>query len=264
MMISIITVCYNAEKTISRCMESVYKLNTSDYEYIIIDGASTDKTIRIVNEWGKKFESLGISVTIISEKDGGIYNAMNKAINIAKGDWAIFINSDDRFADPEVVNKCFDNRGNDCDVLYGDVVVNTDGELKYQKARPLEQLKSGYEMPFCHQSTFTKTSCLKKYKFDENYRIIADIDLYLRLYEDGAIFEHIPCFVSVFSNDGISQTNRIRSIQEGKQLLRRHDILTLKQTVVLNCYLLWYNLKKVLPPFVIKLIFNIKQKARGN
>lgn len=263
MMISIITVCYNAEKTISRCMESVYKLNTKNYEYIIIDGASTDKTISIVNKWGKKFESIGISITIISEKDSGIYNAMNKAIDIAKGDWAIFINSDDCFADPEIINKCFSYEVYDCDVFYGDTLVSANGELRHQKARPLEQLKSGYEMPFCHQSTFTKTSCLKKYKFDENYKIIADIDLYLRLYENGAIFKHIPYFVSIFSNDGISQTNRNRSIEEGKQLLRRHNILTMKQMIVLNSYLLWYNIKKVLPPFVIKLISNIKQKTWG-
>ena len=123
-----------------------------------------------------------------------------------------------------------------------------------QKPRNLERLKSGTEMPFCHQSTFVRKEILERYRFDEKYRIIADIDAFLRMYEDGLSFSYKPECVSVFSNDGISQTQRVKSIKEGKILLKNHNCYGIDRKIVLNMYLIWYKVKKYLPKSVVAIM----------
>ena len=95
--LSIVTVCYNSSKTISNCIESVLRQNNNNYEYIIIDGASDDGTVEIAKTYKEKFEEKDIKYTIISEPDLGIYNAMNKGIDRASGEWILYLNSDDEF-----------------------------------------------------------------------------------------------------------------------------------------------------------------------
>lgn len=260
MMYSIITVCYNSEKTIGKCIESVLNQKFDDYEYILIDGCSTDNTISIANEYKQKFINKNIDFFIFSEKDKGIYDAMNKGILKANGQWIIYMNSDDKFANENILNTVAKKAdAEDVGVIYGNVIVNNSGVLKYQKADYLAELKSGYKMPFCHQSTFTRRKILVKYMFDISYKIIADIDLYLKLYEDGIKFQYIDKYISIFSNDGISQTRRIESILEGKRMLKNHNELTLKRKIKLDEYLVWYGIKKYLPKNIIKLIESVKR-----
>ncbi len=156
MRLSIVTVCFNAEKTIKKCIESVYSLNISIFEYIIIDGKSSDNTLKIIQSFQSKFVEKRVNFVIISEEDTGIYNAMNKAIDIANGDWVIFLNADDYFYCENSINCFLENDYQAYDVVYGDVAVRNLKTITYQKTRNLQLLKSGTEMPFCHQSTFTK------------------------------------------------------------------------------------------------------------
>ena len=245
-MVSIVTVCYNAEKNIGRCLRSVYKLSNNDYEYIIVDGKSEDKTLKIIQDYLPKFKNKNIKCTLISEIDTGIYNAMNKAIDMAEGEWILYLNSDDYFASTDSLSVFVKSNIDNFDVVYGDVVVKTKNKMIYQKAKDIKLLKSGYMMPFCHQSTFTKTAVIKKYRFNENYKIVADIDLYLRMFEDSRKFKHIPYCISIFSNSGVSQTNRMESICEGKKLLKNHHLLNLEKRLILNSYLAWYFIKRIL------------------
>lgn len=252
MKLSIVTVCFNAEKTIKRCMESVYCLNSSDFEYIIIDGKSIDNTLLIIQTFYPKFKEKNIDFKIISEKDSGIYNAMNKAIDLANGEWVIFLNSDDYFSDRNSIKTFMENNYKNYDVVYGDVIVKKQNNMIYQKARSLRLLRSGTEMPFCHQSTFTKLNILKKYRYNENYRIIADIDLYLRIFENEGKFYYLPEYITIFSDTGLSQTHRIESIFEGKHLLKAHDCYSLDRIIVLNGYIIWYKFKKIIPKYIKK------------
>ena len=261
MLLSVITVCYNSQDTIGKCIESVSRIGSGDVEYIIVDGDSTDLTCDIIKEWIPKLEAKNMSVKFISEKDSGIYNAMNKAISYATGEWCLFLNSDDYlfcndFCD--YLKKCKKDVG----VLYGDVIVKTGENELYQKARPLSYLSCGWEMPFCHQSTFTRTELLKKYKYDEKYIIIADIDLYLRLYTDALAFDHMNKAISVFSNEGISQTHRIESIKEGKLMLKNHNLLTIQKYLILSVYECWYKLKKRMPTGLLTVIYRLKAFAK--
>lgn len=247
MTLTVVTVCFNSSKTIGRCIESVLALNHVTFEYVIIDGKSTDDTLVIIEKYRKQFEAKQIPFRVISEKDTGIYNAMNKAIDMANGQWVIYLNSDDYFYNNESVANIVNNVDENVAVLYGDVMVATSDEIFLQKPRDLSRLKSGTEMPFCHQSTFVRKVILQHYRFDESYRIIADIDAFLRMYEDGLNFLYVPECVAVFSNDGLSQTQRVKSIIEGKRLLKNHDCYVIGKRIDLNCHLIWYKIKKYLP-----------------
>ena len=254
MTLTVVTVCFNSSKTISRCIESVLSLNNVTFEYIIIDGKSTDNTLEIIESYRTLFEAKQIPLRIISEKDTGIYNAMNKAIDIAKGQWVIYLNSEDYFYDSESIARIINSVNDNVAVLYGDVMVATSEINFLHKPRNLERVKSGTEMPFCHQSTFVRKEILERYRFDEKYRIIADIDAFLRMYEDGLSFSYKPECVSVFSNDGISQTQRVKSIKEGKILLKNHNCYGIDRKIVLNMYLIWYKVKKYLPKSVVAIM----------
>ena len=119
--VSVVTVCYNADKTISNTIKSVLEQNFSDYEYIIVDGASKDNTLNIVEGFRSGFEDKGISFKVVSEKDNGIYDAMNKGAKLCSGEWILFLNADDSFADPDVLKDLF--TGKDYvgyDIVYGD------------------------------------------------------------------------------------------------------------------------------------------------
>ena len=106
--ITIVTVCYNAEETIKNTIESVLSQNYCNYEYIVIDGKSTDNTLTILNDYRKGFQEKGIDYYIYSEKDNGIYDAMNKGIEHSLGDWIILMNADDSFYSSDVLTQVFD------------------------------------------------------------------------------------------------------------------------------------------------------------
>lgn len=116
--ISIITVCYNAENEIEKTIESVIKQTFNDFEYIIIDGSSTDSTLNIVNSYKSYIQQ------IISEPDKGIYDAMNKGIKMANGEWVIMMNAGDQFASNTVLDEIFSSYIPDSiDFIYSDVLV---------------------------------------------------------------------------------------------------------------------------------------------
>lgn len=116
--LSIITVCYNAENDIARTIESVLKQTFNDFEYIIVDGSSTDSTLNIVNSYKSSIQQ------IISEPDKGIYDAMNKGIKMANGEWVIMMNAGDQFASNTVLDEIFSSYIPDSiDFIYSDVLV---------------------------------------------------------------------------------------------------------------------------------------------
>lgn len=261
MILTVVTVCFNSSKTIGRCIESVLALSDVTFEYIVIDGKSSDCTLEIIESYRTQFEAKKIPFRMISEKDTGIYNAMNKAIDMANGQWIIYLNSDDYFYNSESVANVIKKADENIAVLYGDVMVATSDDMFLQKPRDLSRLKSGTEMPFCHQSTFVRKNILQHYRFDENYRIIADIDVFLRMYEDCLNFLYVPECIAVFSNDGLSQTQRIKSIKEGKRLLKNHDCYTINKRIDLNSHLIWYRIKKYLPKSFVALIRHKSKKG---
>jgi glycosyltransferase len=178
--ISIITAVYNNENTIEDAIKSVLSQTHGDIEYILIDGASSDGTLDIVKKYDEKID------TIVSEKDGGIYDALNKGIEKATGDVVCFLHSDDIYENEDVVkkvNNLFEEQ--QVDSVYGDLVYvkkeNVDKVVRYWKSGEFEykKLKTGWMPP--HPTFFVKREVYEKYGgFDTNFRIAADYDTILR------------------------------------------------------------------------------------
>jgi glycosyltransferase involved in cell wall biosynthesis len=170
---SIITVCLNASNTIGRCMESVANQTFKNFEHIVIDGKSTDGTLKVLSKY--------VDVHVISEKDEGIYFAMNKGIELAKGEYIIFLNADDEFClnyleEINKVNSNYDFISVGVKLVYNFQEffwINNSGVLKKSKY---------WEMPFPHPGLAVKRSLLIKIGgFNVKYKLAADFDLIIKL-----------------------------------------------------------------------------------
>ncbi|XPV67633.1 MAG: glycosyltransferase family 2 protein [Halarcobacter sp.] len=183
MKVSIITVVWNNKRTINECIESVLSQTYDNIEYIIIDGESTDGTVNIIKSYGDKIDKF------ISEKDKGLYDAMNKGIRLATGDIVGILNSDDFYKSNdilEIVSKEFKNKDIDC--LYGDLEYvdanNTDKIVRYWKSKEFEYglFQKGWHP--AHPTFFIKRECYDKYGvFNLDFKISADYEIMLRFLE---------------------------------------------------------------------------------
>lgn len=196
--ISIITVAYNAAKLIEKTIKSVINQTYNNIEYIIIDGGSTDGTIDIIKKYDRYLAYW------ISEPDKGIYDAMNKAIKKANGDWINFMNCGDTFVDENVISEIFQTPiENNINVVYGDTLLRHQNRLFVRKTKAMHG-----EFPnLCHQSTFSRTSTMKKNLFNLKYKIAADIDFFYKIY-DNKSFQYRPLLIAEYDiSDGLSANN---------------------------------------------------------
>lgn len=200
--ITIVTVVFNGEKEIIKTIESVINQTYLNKEYIIIDGGSTDNTLQIAKLYGNQIS------TIISEPDKGVYDAMNKAIDLATGEWINFMNVGDEFASPTVVSDFFNkaNLNPPVDILYGDVIYNYPFGRYYQKCENAH---------WCHQSVFARTTIMKRFKFDLRFKIMADEYFIKTALDNGSKCAYVPQVLAVYDNVfGLSATNPLRVLKE--------------------------------------------------
>ncbi len=206
--ISIITVCLNSERTIEQTIQNVIGQNDENFEYIIIDGGSSDRTLDIISKY-----KVSISL-VVSEPDGGIYDAMNKGISLATGEIIGIINSDDWYelGTFEAVRKCFQE--NDVEIVYGSMnIVNESGLVK--RLIPTDIKKIRYEMEVPHPTVFVKRDIYDKYgNFRLNYEIASDYELLLRFYTKGVKFFCINKVLANFRCGGVSQREERKCILE--------------------------------------------------
>ncbi|MCF2626454.1 glycosyltransferase [Fusobacterium mortiferum] len=202
MKISIITANFNREKTLARTIESVLNQTYDEIEYIIIDGKSTDSSIKIIEDYKEKFLKKGYEYKYISEKDTGIYNAMNKGIKIATGDIIGIIGSDDWYEANtlELVNKEFE-KDKELKMVYG--VLRTVKNNKFKKVMgDYESYGIGQ-----HPTVFLKKELYDLYIYDESYKIAADTDLLLKLKKIKVKSKFIDKILTNFTEEGISSTD---------------------------------------------------------
>lgn len=182
-LISVITVCLNAEEHIENTIKSILNQDCTDYEYLIIDGLSEDSTVDIAGKYSEHFSDKGISFKIISEKDNGVYDAMNKAAGYAQGEWIIYINAGDMLFDECVLKKLSSEISDDADVVYGDAALLENGKYKMLISKPVDAFKTGN--PICHQASITKADVIRDNPFDTGYKIASDYDQFLKMYLSG-------------------------------------------------------------------------------
>ena len=195
-LISVVTVSYNAVSTIEQTIISVLNQMYSNIEYIIIDGGSTDGTVDIIKRYDDKIAYWR------SEPDRGIYDAMNKGILQAKGEWIYFIGASDLLL-KNSFQTIFSGKI-DAEVIYGDItIVYPKGQKQIKKAFSSSCLS--YRMPTSHQAIFMRTTVIKEHKgFNLDYKILADFDLMQRSYLSGVTFQYVPVSVAEFKFDGVS------------------------------------------------------------
>jgi glycosyltransferase involved in cell wall biosynthesis len=227
-LVSIITVCLNSEKTIEQTIQSVINQTYSNIEYIIIDGKSTDRTLDIIAKHKDK-----ISI-YVSEKDAGIYDAMNKGLKLATGELIGIINSDDWYeldAAETIVNTFLEDRN--VQVIYGNMnVYEKDKFILTRYPSPIKDLP--YDMVLPHPSVFITSEIYKKYRFNIKYKIIADYDLLLKLYSKNYKFEYVNRNISNFRVGGHSDaTSFIKIIDFAKVSLHYSDNLMSKIRIIL-------------------------------
>lgn len=221
--ISVITVCLNAEKILKRTIESVLSQTFSNLEYLVIDGGSTDNTKKLVEGFGNKIN------WFISEKDNGIYDAMNKGITKATGDLLIFLNAGDYYVSSNVISYTVNKmRLNEADVFFArfiwEDVSNQDIVLSDHASTEFDwDLKHSN---FPHPATFYKRTVFSTIgKFDQHYKILADYEWNARALVKYRIpFQYISIIMALFSTDGMSN-DLINSRQievERKQIARNY------------------------------------------
>ena len=213
--ITVITVAYNAVKDIENTILSVINQTYFNIEYIIIDGGSTDGTLDIIKKYQDKITYW------VSEPDKGIYDAMNKGALKATGMWLNFMNAGDIFYDEQVLEKVFkDNDWGDTDVIYGDVIIKYSKKEKLKKVWSLTQLEKG--MPFCHQSSFVRTTLQQQYLFNTNYKICADYDFFYTLYKKKFYFKYTDILIAKFLNGGVSTDAIFNLLVENWQIGKKN------------------------------------------
>ena len=221
MNINVIFVVLNDLNRLKKSIEKLCLLKKKDeFRIIIIDGKSEDKTDAFLKE---EIDSIDIW---ISEPDQGIYDAMNKGINLAKNDWSIFINAGDVIADDTVLDKIGPFLTDEFDVIYGDTIIKYPDFNILKKSRLINQLWKG--MIFSHQSVFIRTPLLKNNKFDLKYKIGADYDQLFRLYKQNKRFKYVPIPISIIESNGISDQKILKSWFEHFKILKSYEQLSLK------------------------------------
>lgn len=256
--ISVVTVCYNSVNTIERTILSVLNQTYENVEYIIIDGGSTDGTVDIIKKYA------GRLAYWVSEPDKGIYDAMNKGIAIATGEYINFMNAGDIFFMPTTISLIFDSLRME-DVIYGDTIKISNSCNYIEHCLPLESMR--YILPFGHQATFVRKGIIKQNLFDVNFRSAADYNQLYHIWEKGARFRYIPNIIAVFdARSGFSALNKeivLKEVAEiNGQMHEKNWKIYFKWAIIKMR--LKTSLKKVLPKFLVKMISirNIRRNPR--
>lgn len=222
-LITIVTVCRNAEKTIEATVKSVLEQTYSNIEYIIVDGASTDGTLEIVGSYSEKFP-----IKVYSEPDQGIYDAMNKGVFYAKGDYIQFLNAGDRLIDSTVIQRTVDEmKKGEGSLFYGSIVYEYEtGKQEIRNYGPACAKKMYYYTGDCinHQAIFASKDCFKSESFDLSYRICADREWMMRISKKGYRFVCMPFLICVYSLNEESASVRMKELakMEADRCMKEH------------------------------------------
>ncbi len=252
MKVSIITVCYNSEKTIEDTLKSVQSQTYPNIEYIVIDGLSTDNTNDIVAKYKH------IVKKHISEKDDGLYDAMNKGIKLATGDVVGILNSDDVFASPSSVEELMSGFiSADIDAVYSDLVyvaeqnLNKITRLYSSKVFNKSRIKLGIMLP--HPTFYAKLEVYNKlglYKTD--YRVAADFELIARFFASGIKTYRVPKITVKMREGGVSSSGLAWRVHQNFEIVRACRENGIKTNIFLVMLKLPYKLATLLTRWFVK------------
>jgi len=249
---TVVTITYNAEAVLQRTLDSVFAQTYKGVEHLIIDGASKDRTLALVEAYKQKSDESETEhkVIIQSEPDHGIYDAMNKGLTQASGDYIVFMNAGDSFPQADtleqVVHRCKLTEMPTAElpgVLYGNTDV-VDGDGHYLHPRRLQppakltwrSFRQG--MLVCHQAFYARTDIAKNLQYDTRYRFSADVDWCIRVMREtermGLPLYNIGIVVANYLDEGATTKNHKASLRERYLVMQRHYGVV--QTFLLHCW----------------------------
>ncbi len=220
--ISVITINYNDRNGLYNTLLSVFEQSNKNFEFLVIDGGSTDGSEKLLDDYKNK-----ISYTV-SEKDNGIYHAMNKGIKAASGDFIIFMNSGDVFYNETVMETIVAELKETDEIVYGDVLVKSafSGNTKVQVHPEKLTFKYFYERTICQQACIVKKTLFDTvFYFNEDYKIASDWEfLTVAIFKANSSFRKIPHVIAIFDTSGVSSNEKMRKIavSEREQTLEKY------------------------------------------
>lgn len=261
---SIITICFNSEKTIERTIQSVLTQSYSEYEYIIVDGESKDRTLEVINEYKPFFQD---RLKLISESDNGIYDAMNKGIRAATGDIIGIVNSDD-WLEKDALATIYDcYKENECsmDALYCGWInfhyLNGNNQVMKTNHKMLEKLSRRYEMGgIRHPAVFVPQKIYEQYgTFDDRMKVMADTDLILRYYFAGVKFCYPEKIISNMSDGGVSNKYLLKAYNDYRLILQKYKMNKFKYYRLLYSWKIKRIIKSCVPSKLLYIYRNISK-----
>lgn len=222
---AVVTVSYNSQENIERTIKSVLSQDFSDFEYWIQDGGSSDGTLEIIEKYKERFEKKNIKYNFVSERDEGIFDAMNKSIKRIQAEFVIFLNCGDFFTSSHVLANVFEkNDLEDIDIIYGNYYRY--GKEYRRKIISEEPYKIMQRMICSHQAIFTRTALLCERNYNTEYKMAADYDFYLEMYLAGKHYKYMDMEFVYFEVSGISQKNARQTQKERLSIQLKHKCIT--------------------------------------
>jgi glycosyltransferase involved in cell wall biosynthesis len=232
--LSVITVVYNNARDIERTMLSVINQTYPNIEYVVIDGLSTDGTLNILEKYRG-------SIKLLSENDKGIYDAMNKGLSMATGDYVLFMNAGDEISAPDTVAKVFAT-ADDADIYYGETEMINDkgdslGRRRHKAQENFTWRDFKYGMSISHQAIYVKRSLTEPY--DNRYRLSADIDWIIRAAKKAKKIIKVGGYIAKYQVGGMSKQKHRQSLVERFNIMKRYYGLV---PTVFNHFVITFNL----------------------
>ena len=235
---SIITVTLNNLNGLHKTLNSIKQQTSKNYEWIIIDGASNDGTQDFLDNQ---------NISYISEKDNGIYDAMNKGIHSANGEYLLFLNAGDILENNNTLSEVTKKVENQpYDFIYGDSVEEIDDKKTFKRARPHTAITQG--MFTHHQAMLYSANTIKNLRYNERYKIAADYDLTWRVLKNSKDILYIPLLICIFEAGGISQQQVFLGRKEQFKIRQDHGISIFQNSFIFVLQTAAYLLRRCCPP----------------
>ena len=253
---TIVTCTFNAEHELQRTLDSVFHQSYADVEHLILDGLSHDRSVEMAQTYKQRSDEArtGHEVVVCSERDSGLYDAMNKGIARAAGDYIVFLNAGDTFPSEATLEHIAHSIGDGealPGVIYGDTdIVNDEGRfLRHRRLQPPAKLtwrsfRNG--MLVCHQAFYALTTLAKDNPYNLNYRFSADVDWCIRVMKEAErrhlTLKNVDEVVVNYLDGGMTEKNHRASLRERFSVMRRHYGLPL--TLIMHVWFAVRQLKK--------------------
>jgi len=223
-LVSVITVVFNGAESIEQTILSVIGQTYNNIEYIVIDGGSTDGTTGVIQNHEHAIDNW------VSESDQGIYDAMNKGIRLASGDWIIFMNSGDTFVKPTILSDLTSYLSGSADVIYGSIEIRyPDNESSVVPSRKIRIPLRG--LPTWHQAMIIRTSWLKRSPYMQSYNLAADYENLCYIMSHGGRAMQVQDVIAAVSSGGVSMMQRLDVFRQYEEIYNSYYRKSLSSTI---------------------------------